>query len=90
MGVNEEFGDEVKVCIAYGSAQRTSSKPGAKSNPCEFELDAGEGGNKLTEQTRFDCYRHVWLPYEVKWFCKDGKMGSTYGVVPASRTDEIR
>jgi hypothetical protein len=90
MGVNADFGSDPKVCVAYGTGQRTSSKSGKSCFAHEFELDAGESGNKLDEQTRFNCSTYVWLPYEDQWFCKDSKMGSSYGAVPLARTTEIR
>lgn len=90
MGVNNEFGGELKLCVAYGTGQRTGDKSKTVARDCEFELDAGEGGNKLAEQTRFDCSKHVWLPYTSEWFCKGSLIGSAYGNVPKDRADEVR
>lgn len=90
MGFNNEFGGEPKLCVAYGTGQRTGDKSKTVARDWEFELDAGEGGNKLTEQTRFDCFKHVWLPYTTEWFCHAGQIGSTYGSLPKNRVDEVR
>lgn len=90
MGVNNEFGSELKLCVAYGTGQRTHDKSKTVVRAWEFELNAGEGGNKLTEQTRFDCFRHVWLPYTTEWFCHNSQFGSAYGSAPKNRVEEIR
>lgn len=90
MAINNEFGNELKLCVAYGTGQKTVDKSKTVARSWEFELDAGEGGNKLTEQTRFDCYKHVWLPYTTEWFCWNSTTWSPYGGVPPNREAEVR
>ena len=90
MGVNNQFGSELKLCLAYGTGQRTDDKSKTVVRDWEFELDAGEGGNKLTEQTRFDCFKHVWLPYTTEWFYYNSQFVSAYGSAPKNRVEEIR
>jgi hypothetical protein len=95
MAVNEGYElDHPRVCIAYGTGQRTSAKPGGSAiRPHEFEVDNGEAGSRLTEQTRFNCERYVWLPFTEDWFQhpnRPGSMVASYGAVPSARKAEIR
>ena len=95
MGTDDTFGQDFpRVCLAYATGQGTGDKLALQPpKPHQFELDKGEGGNKLPEQTRFDCERHVWLPFTEDWFkppTGPGVCVAGYGSVPATRKDEIR
>ncbi len=95
MATDDTFGQDFpRVCLAYGTGQGTSDKLAQKApKPHQFEVDKGEAGNKLAEQTRFDCERHVWLPFTEEWFRPPSGSGvcvAGYGSVPAERTEEIR
>lgn len=86
--------DHPRVLLAYGTGQRTSSKPGATALQAhQFELGKGEGGNQLQEETRFNCERQVWLPFTEEWFkprSGSGALAAFYGRAPESRRPEIR
>lgn len=95
IGTDESYGQDFpRVCLAYGTGQGTSDKLALKApKPHQFELDKGEGENKLAEQTRFDCERHVWLPFIEDWFKPPAGPAAcvvSYGWVPDARKEEIR
>jgi hypothetical protein len=95
MGTDDTFGQDFpRVCLAYGTGQKTSDKLAQQPPKAhQFELDKGEDGNRLAEQTRFDCAQHVWLPFTEDWFkppIGPGICVAGYGSVPSARTDEIR
>lgn len=95
MGTDETFDQDFpRVCLAYGTGQGTSDKLSLTvPKPHQFEIDKGEAGNKLTEQTRFDCERHVWLPFTADWFkppTRPAVCVASYGTIPAARKQEIR
>jgi hypothetical protein len=85
--------DHPKIGLIYGSGQATTAKSGPVLSKQQFELDKGEGGNSLAEQTRFDCSRFVWLPFTVEWFASGrapNSMVSGLGRVPDTRLVEVR
>ena len=83
---------ERKVAVAFGGGQRTTEKHGPPMTATQFELDAREGGNSLSEQTRFECKNYAWLEYTTYWFCKESTKTAlvSYGMVPRSRKVEIK
>ena len=81
-----------RLKVIYGTAQNTSVQAGhVKNEPWHFELEPG-GSNQLTQQTRFDCSRFVWLPFTPEWFglSDTSKMCKTYGEASKDRHEEIR
>jgi len=66
LNVNDE-GVPQRVEVAYGTSQRTTNKYSG-----EFELGPKDGSvftkTGLTEETKFDLGRTVWLPYNDRWF----------------------
>jgi hypothetical protein len=95
VGTDDTYGQDFpRVCLAYGTGQGTSDKLALKPpQPHQFEIDKGEAGNKLAEQTRFDCERHVWLPFSEDWFkppTGPAACVAFYGRVPEARKEEIR
>jgi len=95
MATDDTYGQDFpRVCLAYGTGQGTTDKLALQPPKAhQFELDKGEGGNKLAEQTRFDCERHVWLPFTDEWFLPPSGPGvcvANYGSAPADRKEEIR
>lgn len=85
--------DHPKIGLIYGTGQATTAKSGPVLMSHEFELDKGEGGNSLDEQTRFDCSRFVWLPFTVEWFKPSYgpvAMFRGFGKVPDGRLADVR
>ena len=85
--------DHPKIGLIYGTGQATTVKLGPVLMPHEFELNKGEGGNSLDEQTRFDCSRFVWLPFTVEWFKPSNgpvTMFRGFGKVPDGRLADVR
>jgi hypothetical protein len=56
-----------RVEVAYGTSQKTAQKYSG-----EFELTPRVGNvfqrAGLTEESKFDLRRRVWLPYNDRWF----------------------
>ena len=56
-----------RVEVAYGTSKKTTQK-----YPGEFELTPRDGEvyqrAGLTEESKFDLRRSVWLPYNDRWF----------------------
>ena len=59
--------DPQRVEVAYGTSQKTMQKYAG-----EFELTPRDGKvfrrAGLTEESKFDLRRRVWLPYNDRWF----------------------